>query len=217
MSNPLDNDLLRYKQYNYVVLDTETCSLQLSPQHNFPWALGYIVVENGQTIKEVDAYIWKDNLKIGADAARITRFSPELYKRRARPAKEVYDDFAKYYYDDSYLKIGTNTYYDWHMIKCLEYHLGIKDTPDNNHLIYCTHALSKALKLNLTPPKNKEEFIIFQFALLNIVRKGLKTGIKAMVEHFQIPYSEADHHGALSDCHYTNAIWKKLIWSMEIY
>ena len=213
----MNGELLRYKKHKRIVFDTETCHLNLYPKHNFPWSLAYAIVEDEKVVKESESYIWKEDLKISKEAAQITRFNFNEYKVKARPANEVYEEFAKYYYDPEYLIVGTNTYFDWHMVRCLEDYLGIKNNTDLNDRIYCTHALFKGLKLNLTPPKNKEDFVLFQFNLLNFVRKGLKSGIKASAEHFGIYYDPMVHHNALADVKYSNQIFNQLLWKMEIY
>ena len=78
----MTEDLLRFKNnQKYLIFDYETCNLNLGLTSNKPWQLGFLVCQGKKIIEKKDFYISWDNLKVSADAARITGFSKSKYNR----------------------------------------------------------------------------------------------------------------------------------------
>ena len=69
--------LLRYnKDEEFVFIDCETFNLCLNFAHNLPWQISMIKVKGDEVVAFKDFYIkWDTHLKIGEEAARITRYS----------------------------------------------------------------------------------------------------------------------------------------------
>ena len=69
--------LLRFdKSKTYVFIDCETFNLCLNSAYNLPWQIAMIKAVAGKKVGEKNFYIkWDTDLKIGAEAARITRYS----------------------------------------------------------------------------------------------------------------------------------------------
>ena len=73
----MDSHLLRYdKKKTLVFIDCETFNLCLNSCHNLPWQVAMIKLTGDSMFGSKDFLIkWDTHLKIGKEAARITRYS----------------------------------------------------------------------------------------------------------------------------------------------
>ncbi len=61
---------------------------------NTPWQLGWTLYEGNKLIFErEDWLLWQHKFRVGVEAARITHFSWDRYKEKARPAEPIRDEF----------------------------------------------------------------------------------------------------------------------------
>jgi len=95
----MDKNLLRFdKKSTFVFCDFETYNLCLNFSHNRPWQAGLIKVKGNKIIESLDLYIkWNTNLKIGEEAARITKYSESKFRKRAIDHKEAFDQMKPWF------------------------------------------------------------------------------------------------------------------------
>jgi hypothetical protein len=210
----IGGDLLRYnKTQKYLIKDFETEGLNLI--HSRPWQVSFAVFTLEQILEIKDYYIWWDDLNISADAARITQFDFQDYKKKALPPKEVLEDLEKYLYNKDIKPIFHNGIgYDCMIHQVFRKQLGLKY--DYSFLERCidTLALGRAYKKGFKPDlKNLQEW---QFSMVNYREKGLKATLGQLLKDFQIEFDENTLHNAKSDILLNIQVFKKLIWALEI-
>ena len=84
--------LLRFeKDKTIVFIDCETFNLCLNFTHNLPWQISMLKVQGDHVQSSKDFYIkWDTHLKIGKEAARITRYSDKKMERLGIAPEEAY-------------------------------------------------------------------------------------------------------------------------------
>ena len=123
----MNENLLRFnKDQKYIVFDFETCNLNLASLDNKPWQLAFIVAQGNKILEKHDYYIAWDDLKISAEAAKITGFSRSKYDKQKKDPKEVLSHFEKYLYDEDYINLGHNIFgFDIYIHNIFRKNLGI--------------------------------------------------------------------------------------------
>ncbi len=210
----IGSNLLRYnKTRKYLLWDTETCSLNLA--YALPWQISYCLFTLDEIIETRNFYIWWDNLPISDGAAKITRFNPEEYKRAALEPKVVLDSFEAYLYDPEIYGVAHNQLNYDSMIHALwRRKMGLKEDFSYLDRAYDTVALSKAYKKGIKP--DTSNLLAFQFKMMSLVEKGLKTNLAAMGKEFEIPFDSAKLHDASEDIKLNISVFRQLIWKLEI-
>jgi hypothetical protein len=93
----MDGHLLRFnKNVTYGFIDLETFNLCLHFKQNRPWQVGLLEVKGEEIINSFDLMVkWPDapHLKIGREAAIVTRFNQEKFNQLAKDPKPVFDIF----------------------------------------------------------------------------------------------------------------------------
>ena len=86
----MDDHLLRYdKEKVSVLIDCETFNLCLNKCHNLPWQVSMIKSVDGREEDSKDFYIkWDTHLKIGKEAAKITRYDPKRMEEKGIAPEE---------------------------------------------------------------------------------------------------------------------------------
>ena len=191
----------------YILFDTETENLNLKSTR--PWQLAYLVFNNGKVIDKKSYYIWWEDLNISKEAAEITKFNYDIYKKNAQPPEVVWKEFSKYYCNEDYLIVGHNIlgfdmpvvrnwarqikkYYDWSS--------ELKRYVDTN-LLY------KAVKLNMQIDKNN--FLNFQFKVRSI-RARIKTNLTTACQENGIDIDTSKTHEALYDVEKNAEFFEKI-------
>ena len=226
IKNNIGENLLRYslKNHKFVCFDAETENLNLSI-NNKPWELGYVIIQNGEIVEEHNRKIWWDDLNISEDAARITRFNYDDYKREAEPAEEVLRDFEKILYNKNYLNLSYNGLnFDVYIHNLFRQKLGLK--PDWSFMSRSIDVLSlaRAWRLNMSPPDTLEKFVCWQISLANYLnddrlRKDRKTkscALGTLSRELGIHVQGDNWHSGLYDVKVTWEVFKKFVWGMEI-
>jgi DNA polymerase III epsilon subunit-like protein len=213
----MNNDLLRFKRnQKYIFFDYETCNLNLNYLNNKPWQLGFIIAEGSKIIKKHELYIGWDQLEVSKEAARITNFSMQKYRKLAKPAIDCLNEFDKYLYNPEYIVIGHNV-------------LGFDVYIHNIHRILCnkptdysymprlidTNCIARAIK-NKIPFSEEDSLTKFQYRLFNHRTKGIKTNLKQLCKDYDIDFDALKLHDALYDVEKTLEVYNKLIWQIEI-
>lgn len=199
----------------FVFYDFETCSLNCL-RENAPWSLGYILYQNGKILESHNHYIKWDNLNISKDAARITRFDMEEYKRKAEDPIKVLDKFESYLLNDQYINAGHNLMnFDIYVLKIWREKLGRKNDYSYLDRTIDTNSIARAIKKGVKQIKPEErKMMMFRFG--NYVEKGLKTNLTALGKELKIDVNYENLHESQNDVILTAKVWDKLKYLIEI-
>jgi DNA polymerase III epsilon subunit-like protein len=210
----MTNELLRFKRnQKYIVFDTETEGLNLV--YSRPWQCSWIVCKGFNIVSKHDHFVRWDNLNVSPDAARITGFDQSFYLKNAQPADAVFAEFSKYLYDPSFLIIGQNILgFDVYMINVWRKLIGLKSDFTFLDRMIDTRSISMAIFKDILPDKNN--FLSWQYKMLNLREKGIKTSQAFMLKHYDIPHDPKMLHNSLYDVEMTFEIFKKQIYNIEI-
>lgn len=210
----MKEELLRFqKNQKYLIIDTETEGLNLV--NSRPWQCAWITTHGRNIIEKNDRFIKWDNLNVSEGAAKITGFSESEYERRAEDPLKVWNDLSKYLFDPEYIIIGQNILgFDVYMLNV--WLKGMNKNSDYSYLprVIDTKSLSTAIFKNILPDKNN--FLSWQYKLLNHKEKGLKTSQASMLKHYNIPHDPKKLHDALYDIEMTFQIFLKQIYDIEV-
>jgi len=210
----MKEELLRFQRnQKYLIIDTETEGLNLVKSR--PWQCAWITTVGKNIVEKNDRYIKWDNLQVSEGAAKITGFSEEQYLRRAEDPKKVWRDLSKYLFDPEYIVIGQNILgFDVYMLNI--WLKGIGQNSDYSYLprVIDTKSLSTAIFKNILP--DRQNFLSWQYKLLNHKEKGLKTSQASMLKHYNIPHDPKKLHDALYDIEMTFQIFLKQIYDIEV-
>lgn len=211
------NPMLRFnKDQKYICFDFETCHLNIVSETNKPWQLSYLIAEGSNTVKEVDNYIYWDNLQISQEAKDITHFNESVYKQRATDPKEALELFESYLYNKDYIIVGQNLLgFDVYIHNIYRKLMGKKTDFSYVNRIIDTNCIAKAIKKNLKYQK-QEDFICWQYKLNDFREKGLKTSIRAQLKDYKIDFDEHMLHNSMYDVRMNFKIFLKQIWQIEI-
>lgn len=222
----IGSGLLRYqKDQEYITFDCEASSLNLYSA--LPTQISFLTYTLNNDLESHNHYIyWSENeLRMSKGASRVTRFDYASYKERAEDSKKILEKAEDYIYSEKYIISAQNVLgYDSMILNNWRRKLGLKPRLDfalgshNDKIkVLDTLALSKAYKLSIKPDtSNPIAFLAFQYRMLDIVQRGLKTSISAMCKEFQIEFKEEEMHEALTDCIKNKEIFKQLVWKLEI-
>ncbi len=214
-----EQDLFRFREKNnlkLLIFDVESESLSLFMSR--PWTLAWLVVENGQIKEEYDKYPLIKDLNISRDAARITRFNYNDYKNKAEDPDKVYSLLEKYLFNEEYYIVGSNLLsFDIFQIKNLQKYLGKKVDYSYISRIYDTKCLGYAMALGEKFPEQKQDILPWMFGLSQFRQKGIRGSNEFLAKTFNIEYDKELAHGARFDVGLSWAIFKQLIWRLEIH
>ena len=214
----MKEDLLRFNnRQKFVVFDFETCSLNLASKNNKPWQLAYIVYQGDKKIEEHNYFIKWENLPISDEAKKITNFNETKYKKMAVDPEQVLQGFDKFLYDPQYLKLGHNILgFDIYMHNILRKSCGLKSDYSYIESSIDTLCLAKAIKKDMSPPKNKQEFSFWQFKLSSFFERGMKNSIQALCKEYDIDFDAKKLHDALYDIKLNYEIFRRQLWQVEV-
>lgn len=196
------NDLLRFKKnQKYLTYDFETASLCCLPgsnSPNIPWQLGWQVYEGKKLIESHEDWIWWNDLesKMGRDAAAITGFDIDEYKRRAKDPIPIYENFTKYLYDPDVINVGANIVnFDIYIFNIFSRRLGRKTNWDFTLRSLDIQILEKAKALGQKLPKiGSDEWFFNNMRLGMYHQRGLKTNLAHLCKMYGVEYNEFRHH-----------------------
>jgi DNA polymerase III alpha subunit (gram-positive type) len=208
------NDLLRFKHnQNYIVIDCETEGLNLTSSK--PWQASWIICRGNKIISKHDHFIRWDDIGVSTDAARITGFDKDHYYSKAEDPMLVWDKLSKYLYDPSFVIIGQNILgFDVYMLNVWRKQMGLNSDYSYIDRIIDTKSISTAIFKNILP--DKEHLLSWQYKLLHIREKGLKTSQAFMLKYYDIPHDPKRLHDGLYDVQMTFEIFKKQIFNIDL-
>jgi len=213
----VNENLLRFKKNQlYLTLDVETENLNIC-ENNRPWQIGCLLCRGKEIEKKYEANIWWEDLNIGEEAARITRFNYENYKASAQDPKEVFDKVAKYLYDPSVIVVGQNLFnFDNAIINNWRRAMGM---PADWNFVERTIDI-RALFSQLQKENKSFDWsdpYSHQIKYIHHRERGLKTSLAFMRKYFGMEYDPNLHHSALQDVIYTWEVFsQQLIYQIEI-
>jgi DNA polymerase III epsilon subunit-like protein len=209
----MQKNLLRFnKDQKYIVFDTETESLSLALAK--PWQLSWLVYDNGK-LQEEDHLLYWDDLKVSDDAAKITRFSYETWKKKSKNPIDILKSFDNYLYNKQYLIIGANLFgFDIYILNSMRKMLGLKSDFSYLDRVIDIQCIQKGIYNGLkSVPENRLEW---QYQMYHTVKKGVKTSVKHLCSIYDIDFDENLAHDAIYDNRKCLEIFKKQILTIDI-
>ena len=210
----MHESLLRFnKKQRYVVFDTETEGLNLVTSR--PWQVAWLGVEGENIIEKNDFYIHWANLNVSEGAARVTGFSYKEYSKKSMPPNIVWQKFAHDLYDENNLIVGQNLLgFDVYMVNVWRKLMGMDADHSYVRRIIDTKSLATAIAKDI--PVEKENFINWQYRLLNHRERGLRTSQATLLKKYNIDHDPKRLHDALYDIEMNFKIFKKQLFDLEI-
>ncbi|MDO8610074.1 MAG: hypothetical protein Q7R95_05970 [bacterium] len=199
-----------------LTFDLETSGLNLN--FDLPWEIawsihhGYKLIENRQYFLK-----WPGGLKVSDGAARVTNYNPFKIEQEGKEPKEIIDIFCKFLFNKEHIIVGANILgYDCMILNSARKLLGYSTDYSYLERCYDTVALAKAYKQN-TQFKKEDNFLAWQYRLLNTKVKGLKTSNSTMYK--ELTGNEIDHtklHSGIYDIGLTTTVFFELMKKTEI-
>ena len=213
----MKEDLLRFKyKQKYLIFDYETCNLNLGLKRNKPWQLGFIIAEGKNIIKEGDYWLDWPNLEVSKGAARVTGFTKNKYDKLKQDPLKALNEFEKYLYDPEYLIVGQNILGFDVYIHNIHRKLCQKES-DYSYInrIIDTNCIARAIKMNINL-ETDEDFVLWQYKLLNHRKRGVKTNLKQLCKDYDIEFNDKSLHEAVYDVKKTHEVLMRMVWEIEI-
>ena len=212
----MDEHLLRVdKDKTYCFIDFETENLCLNCSHNLPWQVAMIKATGNDKVAEKDYYIkWPRKLKVRKEAARITRFSVKKHEEKALSYEEIFPTLEDWLSNCDHI-IGHNILgFDIYLIKDYYKKMG----KDYKHLlpkIIDTMCVARGIKFD-EHYKQTDDFLAWQYKMLNKHKKGVKTSLIALGKEFDIKHNYDKLHDALVDLELNLKVWNKIKWMLDL-
>ena len=204
-----------FDKYKYLVFDTETEGVSLSKSR--PWEIGWNIYHGYKKIEEHQFYLKWPDLNVSEGAARVTGFKMSNIEQFGKNPKEVIDLFDSYLYNTEYKLITTNGLgFDSYIHNVSRLQLGYKTNYSYIERMYDNDSLSRAYKLGIKVPDEKEKFLPFQYSMSSIIKKGMKTNNAAMAKEFGVVVDESKLHTASYDIDITFQVFVNLIRKLDI-
>ena len=212
----MDSHLLRFdKEKELVFIDCETFNLCLHSCHNLPWQIAMIKVKGGRILDSKDFYIkWDTHLKISKEAAQITKFSQSKLDKVGLTPEEVFPTMEDWLDNSDYV-LGHNVLgFDIYLIKGYYDYMGKNYMPLVDKVID-TNCLARGLAHDIKY-NPKENFMEYQYRMANLIKKGVRTNLKALGKFYDIDHDYENLHNALVDLELNIKVWDKLKVQFEI-
>ena len=208
--------LLRFdKSKTYVFIDCETFNLCLNSVYNLPWQIAMIKAVAGKKVAEKNFYIkWDTDLKIGAEAAKITKYSQKTMDDKGVPPEEAFPTIRDWLDNADWIIAHNMLGFDLYLIKDY-YRLNGLDYKHLMPKILDTNSLARGVKLG-TPYKEDEGSLIeYQYRMTNTRKKGVRTNLTALGKGYDIDHDYDKLHNAIVDLELNLKVWNKLNWQIE--
>lgn len=212
----IGSSLNRYWSGDYVLWDLEAEGLNLAVHR--PWQVAWAIASLKDGIKSIHVHYpyWKD-LAVSKDAARITRFDPVLYQKRARPAKDVLTEFRAALLDPNSRSIFQSGFgYDSYILD--NWCRGVGVPVDHSYLLRAidTSGILKAKAKGWKPDmSDPQEWMAWQYSAYNWREKGLKTNLTDIGKARQIDHDYSTTHDAESDITLMWKIYREVVMEVE--
>jgi DNA polymerase III epsilon subunit-like protein len=210
----MHESLLRFdKKQRYIVFDTETEGLNLVNSKS--WQVAWMVAEGDKIISRTDRLIEWPDLNVSEGAAKVTGFSKKEYKKKCKPPHEVWSEFSRDLYDEKNLVIGQNLLgFDVYMVNVWRKLMGMSADYSYVKRIIDTKSLATAIAKDI--PVDKDNFLPWQYRLLNHKERGLKTSQAYLLKKYNIDHDPKRLHDALYDIEMNFKVFRKQLFDLEI-
>jgi len=210
----MDESLLRFdKNQKYLVFDTETEGLNLIRSR--PWQVAWLVVEGGKILEKRDMFLDWPNLDVSAGAAKITGFTMKEYNKRKESPRKVWGKFSKHLYDKDTFIVGQNLLgFDVYMVNIWRELMKLEADYSYVERIIDTKALAVAIAKDI--PVDKDDFISWQYRLINHRERKLKTSQAFLLKKYNIDHDPKRLHDALYDIEMNFKVFRKQLFDLEI-
>lgn len=210
----MHESLLRFdKKQRYVVFDTETEGLNLVTSR--PWQVAWLVIEGDTIIEKNDFCIHWPNLNVSEGAARVTGFSHKEWAKKSTPPNVVWAKFAHDLYNENNLIVGQNLLgFDVYMVNVWRKLMGMDGDYSYVPRIIDTKSLAMAIAKQI--PYNGDDFINWQYRLLNHRERGIRTSQASLLKKYSIPHDPKRLHDAMYDIEMTFKIFRKQLFDLEL-
>ena len=210
----MNESLLRFnKKQRYVVFDTETEGLNLVTSR--PWQVAWMVVEGDKIIEKNDLFIEWPDLQVSEGAAKVTGFTEKEYNKKCEPPKQVWEKFSQDLYNPDHLIVGQNLLgFDVYMVNIWRRLMNLGTDYSFIPRILDTKALATAIAKEM--PVVKDDFIGWQYRLLNYRERGLKTSQATLLKKYNIDHDPKRLHDALYDIEMNFKVFRKQLFDLEI-
>ena len=213
----MHEELLRYdKDKEFLFIDCETFNLCLNDCHNLPWQIAMIKYKGNKIIKSWDINIkWDTDLKIGEEAARITRFNKKDHERKAIDHAQAFSIISEQL-DSCDFVAGHNLLgFDLYLLKSYYNKMGkcYKHLVDK---VIDTLSLAKGIKFGIPYKKEESSLIEYQYKMCHTFKKGVKASLSYLGKENDIQHDYDKLHDALVDLELNIKVWDKLKWRIEI-
>jgi len=210
----MHESLLRFnKKQRYFVFDTETEGLNLVTSK--PWQVAWLVVEGDKIISRNDKFIQWPTLNVSEGAAKVTGFSRKEYEKKAESPDQVWCEFSTELYNEDNLIIGQNLLgFDVYMVNVWRNLMGMQSDHSYVRRIIDTKSLATAIAKQI--PVDKDNFLPWQYRLLNYKERGLRTSQAALLKKYNIPHDPKRLHDALYDIEMNFKVFRKQLFELEI-
>jgi len=210
----MDESLLRFdNNQKYLVFDTETEGLNLIRSR--PWQVAWLVVEGGKILEKHDMFLDWPNLDVSAGAAKITGFTMKEYNKRKESPRKVWEKFSKHLYDKDTFIVGQNLLgFDVYMVNIWRELMKLEADYSYVERIIDTRALAVAIAKDI--PVDKDDFISWQYRLINHRERKLKTSQAFLLKKYNIDHDPKRLHDALYDIEMNFKVFRKQLFDLEI-
>lgn len=218
MNNLLNLD----KNTVYTFLDFETYNLLLNFVGNKCWQTGLIQLKDKEIIKRADLIVkWPNPPKFDPETIKmIYKGAQTVESLNARIAKEGLApekafEITYQYCEECDKIVGHNILgFDLYLLRAWCELMGKpwKHFPEK---MIDTHCLIKGMKLNI-PYKKEDNFLEYQYKILNTIVKGVKTRLEVVGKEMNIDHDYAKLHDALVDLHLNIKVWNQVKYKLEL-
>ena len=210
----MHESLLRFnKKQRYFVFDTETEGLNLVTSK--PWQVAWLVVEGDKIISRNDKFIQWPTLNVSEGAAKVTGFSHKEYEKKAESPDQVWSEFSTELYNEDNLIIGQNLLgFDVYMVNVWRNLMGMQSDHSYVRRIIDTKSLATAIAKQI--PVDKNNFLPWQYRLLNYKERGLRTSQATLLKKYNIDHDPKRLHDALYDIEMNFKVFRKQLFELEI-
>ena len=209
--------LTRFKQtQRFLLFDFEAESLNLFASR--PWEVAYALCTQKQIISIKADYIWWPDLRVSRGAAAKTRFNEMEYKAKARPAREVLDEFEKHLLDPTIIPVGHSILgYDAYMHRNWRREVGLPCDWSWLMRLMDTNCLVKGILKGWTPDiSSPMAYSAWQYRAANHIEKGLKSNLGDTGRAWKIEHDYTTLHRAESDITLNHKVLAEALFKIEV-
>ena len=215
----MDGNLLRFRNdVKYAFIDLETYNLCLNFRQNRPWQVGVLDVTGEQIKSAHDIWVlWPDapHLKVGKEAAIITRYSYDEHLKRGVSAQQAFEEFWPILEKADYIVMHNGLKFDLWLLKGYAEHMGVEwkwIVPK----IIDTKAVAQGIKMNIPYNPKKESYFEYQYKMANAFARGIKTRLEVLGKEFSIEHNYELLHNAIVDLELNLKVWNRLKHQIEL-